>query len=38
MMTRAFLRQEMATSEANEEQTYKALTLALFREIQEPLK
>jgi hypothetical protein len=38
MMTRDLLREEMAISEANEEQTYKTLTLALFRDIQEPLK
>jgi hypothetical protein len=38
MMTRDLLRQEMAESEQNEEKTYKALTLSLFREIQEPLK
>ena len=33
-MTRDLLRQLMATSEANEERTYKALTLNLFRELQ----
>jgi hypothetical protein len=38
MMTRDRLREQMAISEANEEKTYKTLTLALFREIQDPLK
>ncbi len=38
MMTRDLLRAEMAISEAKEEETYKTLTLSLFRELQEPLK
>lgn len=38
MMTRGLLRSEMAVSEANEEKTYKKLTLDLFRGIQEDLK
>jgi len=38
MMTRDLLSQQMAISEVNEAETYKSLTLDLFREIQEPLK
>lgn len=38
MLTRELLLQEMARSEANEERIYKELTLALFRELQTPLK
>lgn len=38
MMTRELLLREMARSEANEERTYKDLTLSLFRELQAPLK
>jgi hypothetical protein len=38
MMARDLLRREMAISEANEEKTYKELTLSLFREVQDPLK
>src|SRR5947209_4155111 len=38
MMTRELLLQEMARSEADEERTYKDLTLALFRDLQAPLK
>jgi hypothetical protein len=38
MMTREFLLREMRRSEADEERTYKELTLGLFRELQAPLK
>jgi hypothetical protein len=38
MMTREFLLREMRRSEADEERTYKELTLGLFRELQGPLK
>jgi hypothetical protein len=38
MMTRELLLTQMQISEAREAETYKALTLDLFREIQEPLK